>query len=175
MKIKWLIVVCVLLVVACKPNKQIAAKMEISANATRSLVNKPTVVYKTTKDFSDFVPVIMNAERTKIVSYPAPTDLSLNSKPTKLKNDYLLDNRGISENVVFLNYTYEAYINLKIAPSFVEMQKNILEKYPLKEMFLCGSRYRFKEEVNELNALIDAGFPGCKKMDIVPLGVTLDM
>jgi hypothetical protein len=175
MRSKCLILVCVLFIVACKPNKQIAATMEVENNATESMVNKPTIVYKTTKDFSDFVAVIMNTERTKIVSYPAPTDLSLNSKPTKLKNGYLLDNRGISENTVFLNYSYEVYINLKTAPSLAEMQKNILEKYPLTEMFLCGSRYSFKDEVSELNALIDARFKGCKKIDIVAMGVILEL
>jgi hypothetical protein len=169
------LIVLAMLIVACKSNKQVVKNMEVVNNTSKSTVNKPTVVYKTTKNFSDFVPVIMNAERTKIVSYPAPTDLSIDSKPTKLKNDYLLDNRGITENVVFLNYTYKAYAVMKEAPAMDEMLKNIKEKYPLKELILCGSRYEFKGEVKELNALIDAGFPGCKKINIIPMGVTLDM
>ena len=104
------IIALAVLLAACKPNKHVVRSVEVVTNNSKSSVDKPAIVYKTIKDFSDFVPVIMNAERTKIVSYPAPTDLSLSAKPTALKNGYWLDNRGISENVVFLNYTYKAYI-----------------------------------------------------------------
>lgn len=169
------IIAFTLLVVACKSSKQIEKKMEVMNNTTKSTVNRIAIVYKTTKDFSDFVPVIMNAERTKIVSYPAPTDLSISSKPIALKNGYLLDNRGITENVVFLNYSYEAYMSMKVAPTLTDMQKNIKDKYPLKELIYCGSRYQYKDEVNELNRLIQNGFQGCKKADLIPMAVTLDL
>jgi hypothetical protein len=148
---------------------------QVVNNKPDSEVYMPTVVYKSIKDFSEYVPVIMNADRTRIVSYPAPTDLTINSKPTKLKDGYWLDNRGINENVVMLNYTLEDYMALKEAPSFDDMLKNIMEKYPLKELILCGSRYRFKDDVKELNALIDAGFPGCNRVRIIPMAVDLDL
>lgn len=169
------IIVLALLVMGCKTNKQAVKIDGMVTNTPESVVENPTVVYKTIRDFSDFVPVIMNAGRTKILSYPAPTDLSVNSKPTVLKNGYLLDNRGITEHVVFLNYSYEAYMAMKEAPTMDEMLKNIKEKYPLKELILCGSRYRFRDLEKELNALISAGFPGCKKVNIIPMGVMLDM
>ena len=135
------------------------------------------IIYKTTKDFSDLVPVIMDAGRMKIVSYPAPTDLFYQSelaKPTDLKNGYLLDNRGISENVVFLKYTYENYSKLTEAPSLKELMSNIADKYPLKEMIYCGKRNQYKEEIKELNVLIEKGFPGCKKAKITPMGVNFE-
>ena len=136
-----------------------------------------SIVYKTTDNFDDYVPVIMNVEKTRIVAYPAPTDLfykGVLAKPTILKNGYLLDNRGITENVVFLNYTYEAYSKLKEAPALNELLKNIKEKYPLKELIYCGLRYQYKNEVKELNVLIDAGFPNCKRAKIIPMGVYMD-
>jgi hypothetical protein len=131
---------------------------------TASQVGTPTIVYKTVADFSDYVPVIMNKQKTEIISYPAPSDIYYEgqfAKPTNLKNAYLLDNRGINENVVFLNYTYEEYSRMDSAPSLSEMKKNIKEKYPLLEMFNCGVRYQYTDIVNELNELIDKGFPGC--------------
>ncbi len=63
-------------------------------------VSSPMVyIYKTRKDYSRLVPVLMDETRTRIVSYPTPTDLKTNGKlayPTPLENGYWLDNRGIS-------------------------------------------------------------------------------
>ncbi|MEI6753129.1 MAG: hypothetical protein WCK78_08165 [Paludibacter sp.] len=132
------------------------------------------IVYKTIKDYSQFVPVTMNEERTRIVSYPAPSDLFVNGKPTlptSLKNGYLLDNRGINKNVVFLNYTYETYGKMNEAPSLEEMLKNIKDKFPLVELIYCGPQNKFKDEIKELNILIDKGFPGCQKAKIIPMTV----
>jgi hypothetical protein len=138
----------------------------------------PIIVYKTTRDFSNLVPVNMNAERTKIVSYPAPIDLFYQgtlAKPTVLKNNYLLDNRGISPNVVFLKYTYEVYSRLKEAPTIEEMMLNIAEKYPLTEFIYCGdkSSYNDKDKINMLNQLIEKGFPNCKRIEITALQMNL--
>ncbi|MDR0371195.1 MAG: hypothetical protein LBH80_05010 [Prevotellaceae bacterium] len=124
----------------------------------------PAIVYKTAADFSDYIPVIMNRKKTEIISYPAPSDIYYEgrlAKPTVLKNAYLLDNRGIDENVVFLNYTYEEYSLMDSAPTLSEMKNNIKEKYPLLEMLHCGVRHQYTDIVNELNELIDKGFPGC--------------
>ncbi|GHV09940.1 hypothetical protein FACS1894162_1830 [Bacteroidia bacterium] len=123
---------------------------------------RPTIVYKTTGDFYDLVPVMMNAEKTQIVSYPAPSDIRANAKPTRLKDGYLLDNRGIGINSVFLDYTCEQYSQLPAAPSLSEMQAHILEKNPLTKLVNCGNRYQYNDIVPELNALIDKHFEGCQ-------------
>jgi len=171
------IIILSLVVVSCKSNKEISKETNRMIKSPASTAEQ-AVVYKTTIDLMDYVPVIMNESRTKIISYPAPTDLFYEgklSKPAILRNGYLLDNRGITENVVFLNYTYEAYSNLKTAPPFNEMLRNIKDKYPLKELIYCGSRYQYKDEVKELNAIIDADFPNCKKIKLLPMGVNLDL
>jgi hypothetical protein len=124
----------------------------------------PALVYKTVADYSNYVSVIMNATKTEIVSYPDPSDVGDFSKPTPLKNGYLLDNRGINAQVVFLRYTYEAFSRMPQAPSLSEMKANILDKYPLTELIHCGIRYQYKNLEEELNALIDAGFPGCTRL-----------
>ncbi|GHV54883.1 hypothetical protein FACS1894181_18670 [Bacteroidia bacterium] len=133
-----------------------------------SQAGPPTVVYKTIADFDDYVPMIMNGPRTEIVSYPGPADVGDFSKPTHLKDGYLLDNRGISEHVVFLRYTYAEYSRLPQVPSLAVLEANILEKYPLKELIYCGVRYRYKNIVEDLNALVDSGFAGCRRADIAP-------
>lgn len=178
MKRALYITINILSFVGCKQLKDISKNTKIMENSSTITAIQQAVIYKTIPGFDDYVPVIMNEEKTKIVSYPAPSDLFYEgklAKPTVLKNGYLLDNRGINENVVFLNYTYEAYSQLNNIPTLDEMLKNIKEKNPLKELIRCGSRNRFKDEVNDFNALIDAGFPDCKKGRIVPIGVNLDL
>src|SRR2546423_15562709 len=71
----------------------------------------PVLVYKTKTDYTNYVPVILSDDKTRIISYPDPKDIQ-NSAPVKLKNGYLLDNRGISKNAAFLNWTYAKYSKL---------------------------------------------------------------
>ncbi len=133
-----------------------------------------TIVYKTIGDFGNLVPITMNESRTEIMSYPAPTDLNINGKPTtptRLKNGYLLDNRGITANTVFLKYTYEIYSKFDNAPSLEEMMKSIAVKHPLTELINCGPRSQFNDEIKEINSLIDKDFPNCKKANIIPMQV----
>jgi len=136
----------------------------------------PAVIYKTIRDFFDYVPVIMNEDRTRIVSYPDPSDLTFNgipTKPTLLINGYLLDNRGITKNVVFLKYKYEDYIKMETPPSLSDMMANILEKYPLAEMYSCGLRNEYSDLIRDMNSIVGAGFVNCKKADIIPLTIDL--
>jgi hypothetical protein len=135
----------------------------------------PVIIYKTYKDFSGFVPVIMDAKKTKIVSYPAPTDLLSGCKPVALHMGYLLDRRGINENVVYLNITYDAYSKLMKVPTLDEMNALILEKYPLVELYYCGNESNYKDLIPELNVLIEKGFPECIKVDIIPMSMELQV
>ncbi len=117
----------------------------------------PVYIYKMKKDYSQHVPVTMDAARTRVVSYPAPTDLKTNGKlavPTPLDNGFWLDNRGINENVAFLSYTYEEYSQLTEAPTSEELMKHIIDNDPLTEIHYCGRRNEFTDIVAELNALI---------------------
>jgi hypothetical protein len=118
------------------------------------------LIYKTKADYSQLVPVIMNEEKTEIVSFPAPQDLRYKGKPAipgMLAENYLLDNRGINENVAFLNITYEEYMNLAKTPSVEELKKQIIDTDPLIVMYNCGKRQLYKNEIEELNKLIIEG------------------
>ena len=98
----------------------------------------PAIIYKTTVNYNDNVPVIMNESRTEIISYPAPTDLRRSDgycTPTPLSNGFLLDNRGINSNVAFTNYTYKEYAALENAPTMTELMSRIVNKYPLEIMY----------------------------------------
>ncbi len=118
-----------------------------------------TYVYKTTKDFSNHVPVMLTDDKTDIASYPHPTDVYYQgklAKPYTLENDYLLDNRGIGANVAFLKLTYEEYAELEEVPSKAELMEMVIDKDPLLELYHCGNRHHFKDEKSDLNTLIKA-------------------
>lgn len=120
------------------------------------------IIYKTKNDYTKFVPVIMNAKKTKIIAYPSPFDVYYKGKlayPTKLKNGYLLDNRGITKNVAFLSITYEEYVKLDHV-DIAFLQKKILDKNPLTFIAICNSR-RVTETLSEYNHLINSGFKNC--------------
>ncbi len=126
------------------------------------------LIYKTKADYNALVPVILNAERTDIVSFPAPGDLKYRGKPaipTELEDGFLLDNRGITENVAFLNITYEAYIALDKTPTKDELLEMIIDSDPLTVMFNCGKRSQYNNEVLELNTcILDNDFSKFKKL-----------
>jgi len=133
--------------------------LETQAQASYAL--PPIIVYKTTKDYSKNVAVTLSDDKTRIVSYPAPSDVSARSYPTALSKGYWLDNRGISQNTAFLSITYEEYAKLKKAPKLEELYAMIIDKNPIKKMYLCG---RGSSTVSELNALIKKRFKGCERV-----------
>lgn len=120
-------------------------------------------IYRMKKDYSHNVPITMNAERTEIISYPAPSDLISGGKlclPDSLHKGYWLDNRGINKNSVFLDYTYEEYASMPKAPSLEELMTHIIDKNPFTEIVTCGPRRDYKDIIKELNDMIDNGVPG---------------
>ena len=118
------------------------------------------IIYKTNKDYSDNVPVTLSEDKKKVVSYPDKGDVFYKGKlayPTRLENGYLLDNRGISANTAFTKYTYEEYSKLKTTPDAETLFNSIIDASPFTEIIDCGNRYRFKDEISELNAEIKSG------------------
>lgn len=116
------------------------------------------LVYKTKADYNNFVPVILSVDKSEIISYPHPKDIKTGNgyqTPVILHDGYLLDNRGISKNVAFLNITYYEYANLKEIPSVNELFSLIVDKDPLMELCNCGVKSAFTDQTKQLNELID--------------------
>ena len=160
--------------ISCKTSK---TKVEEKQQDIPVAVVKKATIYKTYKDFNQYVPVIMNEARTRIVSYPHPSDVMCEGKlalPTILSDGFLLDNRGIQPNVAFTGYTYEEYATLSEPPTMTELMASIIEKRPLVSLYICGDRSQYNS-LDELNQLIENGFEGCEKVDIVSMQVELNM
>ncbi len=157
---------------ACKSSKPTVQHPEdISLSAPLFMPGPQAVVYKTTHDYYNYVPIQMNEARTEIISYPDPTDVYFRGKlayPTRLNDGYLLDNRGIGAQTVFLDYTYEVYSKLEKAPGREELMKHLLDKHPLTEAWNCGLRSQYTDEVTELNLRIKNGFKDFKPIVKTP-------
>jgi hypothetical protein len=128
----------------------------------------PTIVYRTRGDYRRNVAVTLSADKSKIVSYPGVNDVFYNgllAYPYNLRGDYLLDNRGIDTNVAFLKLTYEDYSKLQTPPKPEELYELIIDKSPIIEMCNCGNRKQFRNDIAELNQMIeDSTLTKCKKM-----------
>lgn len=120
---------------------------------------KPMIVYKTKANYNNLVPVILSDDKSEIVSYPHPNDIKTESgyqTPIALHNGYLLDRRGISKNIAFLNITYDEYSKLKEVPTIKKLYNSIIDKDPLIELCSCGREDAFFDPVSQLNELIDS-------------------
>lgn len=158
-----LFICCALLaaVAACKSKttKTAAAPVSIFVPDMKA-PGPPTMVYKTRKDYNNLVPVILSEDKSRVVSYPHPSDLVSGDGyllPTSLTNGYLLDNKGINKDVAFINMTYENYARLKEAPSATELFSMIIDNDPLAELCNCGNRSALTDAPMQLNTLIDSG------------------
>lgn len=132
-------------------------------------VGKHTFVYKTRKNFNDNIPVLLSEDKTKIISYPHPLDVTVENIlviPTKLKNGYLLDNKGISKNAAFISIKYDAFSKMKNAPSYDVLYSLIIDKDPITELYDCGNKIAFDDELSQLNHMIKNNSLGtiCKRI-----------
>ncbi len=129
---------------------------------------EPAIVYKTKADYYDKVPIILSDDKKSVVSYPAPTDVYYRGKlayPIKLKNGYLLDNRGINKNVAFTKYTYNEYSKLTASPTEKDLLNSVIDNSPLLNLVNLGPRIYFEQdEVGEINQIIDTGFKDYKQL-----------
>ena len=173
MKRTFIFLLTIMMITACHTEKRVSENEDqqsqngggastevVENNSPLSVASPQVIVYKMRKDYSQNVPVILSADKKTILSYPHPRDIYTNGKlavPTQLKGGYWLDNRGISENVAFLSYTYEEYAVLGGAPSVSELYKKIIDKNPITEMWNCGRRHQFQDVVSDLNEAIANG------------------
>lgn len=124
----------------------------------KSKAGPRVIIYKTKADYYYNVPVTLSEDKSKIIAYPGIKDIFYKGElayPTKLNDDFLLDNRGIDKHVAFLNYTYEQYSKLDKTPEIDVLLTNILANDPITEMYNCGSKFEYKNLVNEINEAID--------------------
>lgn len=153
----FVLLIAIFIAVGCSSTKQNGTSMD----------TQPFVIYKTKADYSKNVPVLMNAKKTVIVSYPDPVDLKKGEGyryPTQLSKGYLVDNKGINLNVAFTSFTYEEYAKRDKAPSTDVLLNKIIDKDPLLELYNCKEKVEIKGDLDKMNSLIKRNFKGCLKL-----------
>ena len=128
-----------------------------------------TIIYKTKKDYSKNVPVILSDDKSKIVAYFGTSDLTYKGAtafPTQLDDGFLLDNIGISQNVAYTSLLINTYTKSMKAWTVKELFELIIDDDPLEIMYNCGNRNKFTEEKKELNEIINDKnkLKNCKKL-----------
>jgi len=136
----------------------IPAPVVEDAPGTVKISGPPVIIYKTKNNYFDKVPVILSEDKSMLVSYPAFSDLYYKGElalPTKLHDGFLLDNRGITKNVAFLNISYDAYSRFDMTPPTDLIMQMVIDDDPLIEMYKVGMRNEYQDIVTELNIIID--------------------
>lgn len=110
----------------------------------------PTVIYKVSDEYVNLVPVILNEEKTKIVSYAAPGDM-YNSEgelrfPTPLSKGYYLDQIGVGLNTAYTSLTIDEYAEMETPPKLDSLYQLIISKDPFKRMYNLGNRKQYLDE-----------------------------
>jgi hypothetical protein len=165
-KLQFHLISCVLipaLMFSCsnsaKVNDSKKTEAENEVSGKKEMAGPPAIVYQTKADYFDKVPVTLSEDKSEVLSYPGIKDVFYKGElayPTKLNDGYLLDNRGIDPNSAFLKLTYEEYSKLETTPTKEDLYGMILDKDPFTKMYNCGNKYKYKDIVSELNAMIDA-------------------
>jgi hypothetical protein len=152
----FLILISILILMpGCKPKEQVAA-----IKGRPVLANAPVIVYKTKLDYSMQVPVTLSADKSALVSFPAPSDVYYGGDlayPVALVNGYFLDRRGIDVNSAFTKWTYYEYSRLSGTPSVKDIFNMMLDTDPFLEIYHCGDRTKFDDIETELNSAIKKG------------------
>ena len=138
----------------CNGNKTLSS--ERNSEALRAVI-----IYKTTKDYSNNIPLMMNEDKTEIVSYPAISDISDKKKPQNLIDGYLLDNFGICKNTVYTSYTFEDYKKLTKQPTIQELKTKIIDFNPFVEIYKYN---KVSPSIEILNQEISNKFINCRKL-----------
>jgi len=124
----------------------------------------PVVIYKTRGDYYHQVPIGLSADKTRVVSFPAISDLKANGEwalPTPLADGFWLDNRGVDANSAFLDFTYDAYSALSETPKGETLMQYVMDNDPFTEMYVC----RCQKDTSQLNMMIRrADFSRCTKV-----------
>lgn len=161
--------IIVLILAGCNHTVKVAEVAEVTEVSKATTVQEtfvpvyttgpPALVYKTKANYDSLVPVILSEDKTKIVSYPSPSDVVKGNTfayPVLLHNNYLLDMKGISPTIAFLKIKYSDYAKLKESPSVDYLYRMILDKDPLTELCNCGNLSAINNPEKQLNSLIDS-------------------
>jgi hypothetical protein len=145
-----------------------AATKESKPQGNIKKAGPPVMIYKTKNDYFDKVPITLSENHHKVIAYPSQKDIIVGesfSYPTRLSNEFLLDNRGIGQHSAFLSLSYAEYAEMDADITDENLFPKIVDPDPFLEMYHCGSRFDYSDLTRELNEMIEQNnFERCTKL-----------
>lgn len=89
-----------------------------------AMIPKATA-FRMSGDYADNVAITLDADGV-ITYFPAPSDITADSKPLSLGDGWWLNNQGIGPNSVFTTYTFADYAALPEVPSIEQLKNAII-------------------------------------------------
>ena len=127
-------------------------KIESVRMKPRGFVPKATA-FRMNGDFSDNVAITLDSEGN-LIYFPAPTDITADSKPLELVDGWWLNRQGIGQNSVFTTYTFAEYSELPAAPSPEQLKKAVIPGSRVTQIYELpypvGEAYDHISEINTL-------------------------
>lgn len=99
-------------------------KIKVMDVPAKSKIPEATA-FRMSGDYKDNVAITVNNDGV-ITYFPAPSDITADSRPIDLGNGWWLNCQGIGANSVFTRYTFEKYAELTSAPSVEQLKKSII-------------------------------------------------
>lgn len=128
------------------------------------------VIYKVAPKYADKVPVTMNAGKTKMIGFPAPTDISEFTSPIAVAEGYLLDRQGVGVNTMFLVWTREEYAAFEKTPMVSEIKEAIdPQSYVMVVVQLPMEASQAAADTAAVNHIIRGGLKDCKVINGKPI------
>ncbi|MDE6409433.1 MAG: hypothetical protein K2K81_04215 [Muribaculaceae bacterium] len=106
------------------PQPEVVRMVEPIGSRPLSMVLKASA-FQMTGDYSNNVAITLNDDGS-LAYYPAPSDITANSRPVDLGNGWWLNRQGLSPNSVFTRYTFEEYEKLPAVPSQDELKASVI-------------------------------------------------
>jgi hypothetical protein len=162
-----IVIFLVISAVSCRFSNKTAAKGSVFHPAY--IPGPNAFVFRTRFDCSHLVPVTLNDSGTRILNYPAPSDVLAvgveNKVPIRLRKNYWLDNGSVGPNSAFLSISWEEFVKMKDL-SHTKLWPYVKYKNPFSEMYDCGLIGDRKEMEKAINRLIKDGKlqETCKKL-----------
>ena len=101
------------------------APERIQLTGSPSAMMPKATAFRMSGDYANNVAVTLNANGT-LSYFPAPTDITDNSKPYDLGDGWYLNRQGLGPNSVFTTYTFEEYGNLKETPTHQQLLEAVI-------------------------------------------------
>ena len=88
--------------------------------------------FKMSGNYADNVAVTFDTSG-RLIYFPAPSDISLQSRPLPLGNGWYLNRQGISQNSVFTKWTFKEYSSLQKVPTIEEIKNAVIPEAKITE------------------------------------------